>query len=92
MATRSSVGVDKPSPVSCARYWMKRAAGLAIAPPAPIGCHADHVASGVRVAPERVWNVMPLPAGTRRTEVSVVQGLEPGPLSRTRDVKVPLGV
>jgi hypothetical protein len=68
-----------------------RAAGLAIAPPAPIGCHADQLASGVLVPPERVWNVIPLPAGRRRTDVSAPHTCEPGPLSSTREVNVPLG-
>ena len=68
----------RPRPVelvSRARYWMKRAAGLAIAPPAPTACHADQVAPGVAVAPERVSiGDAACRSAASRPRVSVVPG------------------
>ena len=91
ICTRSSVGVANVELVRLARYWMNRAAGLAIAPPAPTGCHADQVASGCDVPPDRVSNAIALPEGSVRCDVSVCHWFAPGPLSSTRDVIVPAG-
>ena len=90
ICTRSSVGVANPELVMLARYWMKRAAGLAIAPPAATGCHADQLASGFDVPPDRVSKEIALPVGRERCDVSVCHLFAPGPLSSTREVICPV--
>src|SRR3954471_15062475 len=86
MVTEVIDGVDVPSEVRIAWYWMYRRTGLWIAPPVPTGWNADQDASGVGVSPERVANVTP---ASVPWALSVRHAVMCVPASKTREVNVP---